>query len=70
MRTVGCDVEIGVAENDYGGETPVVYAECPNSGERVGPIWGDGPRSIRRALATLAGECRCGCFHQERKKRH
>lgn len=43
-----------------------VYAECLESGIRVGPIWGRGEASVKRALATLTEQCTCGArFHYE-----
>ena len=38
---------------DEGYPRHCVYAVCCNSDDEAGPIWGDGPASILRALATL-----------------
>jgi hypothetical protein len=57
-------------ENDYGVVIPCVYAAClagDGPGDSVGPIWGDGEDSIKRALATLTAECSCGArWHYEK----
>ncbi len=43
-----------------------VYARCLDSGCKVGPIWGHGDRSVKRALASLTENCECGArFHSE-----
>lgn len=60
------DIEYGTEENEMGYETPCVYARCHESEYCCGPIWGDGPESVKRALATLTEECECGAtFHKE-----
>ena len=65
LSAVNCIIIHGEADNDFGGMTPTVTARCPHTGIESPAIWGDGPASIKRALATLAGDCTCGCFHQE-----
>lgn len=67
LSAVNCAITFGEQENDYGGITPTVTATCPHTGTASPAIWGDGPASIKRALATLAGDCTCGCFHQEKQ---
>lgn len=63
--TAYADVEYGEQENEDGIDVPCVYVTCQRSGETVGPIWGDGDASVKRALATLSGECSCGApFHR------
>jgi len=58
-------VDSSVLENDEGIEVSCVYATCVRSKVQVGPIWGDGPRSVRRALAELSEQCECGAtFHR------
>jgi hypothetical protein len=60
------EIELTEEENDNGYDTPCVYATCERSGESVGPIWGIGPESVKRALATLTEECTCGArFHRD-----
>lgn len=59
-------VFIEAEENEDGIEVPCVYAMCDETGEQVGPIWGDGDASVKRALATLTEECSCGAtWHRE-----
>lgn len=44
--------------------TECLYAQCEESGDEAGPVWGSGPASIRRVLATLTERCSCGAsFH-------
>jgi len=53
-------------QNDRGESKPCVYAECLESENTVGPVWGDGEPSVRRALATLTSECDCGArYHYD-----
>ena len=44
-------------ENEEGVPVPCIYAECEDTGESIGPIWGHGDASRKRALATLAEKC-------------
>ena len=67
IGSVNCEVRYEEAENDEGISVPCVYVRCPTTGTEVGPVWGQHERSIKRALATLAGDCTCGCFHQEKQ---
>ena len=69
IGSVNCEVRYEEAENDEGISVPCVYVRCPTTGTEVGPVWGQHERSIKRALAMLAGECTCGCFHQQRQAR-
>ena len=57
-------IEMTQAPNTMQIPQDCVYAECLMSGDRVGPVWGHGDASVRRALATLTEECSCGAtFH-------
>ena len=58
---------------DEGYPRHCVYAVCCNSDDEAGPIWGDGPASILRALATLTQICACGAsfhYHDEGADAH
>ena len=59
MRS-GAEITYETKTNDYGNPQTCVYAECCTSGDSVGPIWGDGEASVKRALAELTAECSCG----------
>jgi hypothetical protein len=48
-------------KNERGYQSDCVYAECCESGEESGPIWGHGEASVKRALATLRENC--DAFH-------
>lgn len=37
-----------------------VYATCCESEDTAGPVWGDGVKSVRRALMMLSEDCDCG----------
>jgi len=37
-----------------------VIATCCKSEESTDPVWGEGVRSVRRALALLSADCGCG----------
>jgi hypothetical protein len=57
-------IEFTDEDNDDGYGQDCVYATCNESGDVVGPIWGHGDNSVKRALATLTEECSCGAdFH-------
>lgn len=63
-HTATAEIDITEEENDSGVVIPCVYATCNDSGDSIGPIWGDGEASVKRALATLTEECSCGAtFH-------
>lgn len=58
------EIEYTSEENDSGFDQECVYANCCESGESVGPVWGQGDASVKRALAQLTEECGCGAkFH-------
>lgn len=60
-------VEYSSAKNDEGRQQNCVYAICVESNHRVGPIWGQHERSIKRAMITLTQECECGAkWHSEK----
>ena len=64
LRTQTASIEETSEENDNGIEVDCIYATCDKSLDQVGPIWGTGEASIKRALATLTEECSCGAkFH-------
>jgi len=66
MERSPATVEYTEEDNDRGFPQDCVYVECSNSGYRVGPIWGHGEASVRRALAQLTEECSCGAaFHSD-----
>jgi hypothetical protein len=46
--------------NSNGNMQNCVFATCNESGDVVGPIWGHGPASVKRALAQLSETCSCG----------
>lgn len=51
-------------ESRGGRERPCVYARCLLSRFKHGPIWGQGPNSVKRVLAELSTQCPCRCpFH-------
>jgi hypothetical protein len=55
------------ARNESGQRQPCVFAQCHYAGDTVGPVWGHGERSVRRALKTLSERCQCGRrFHRKR----
>ncbi len=57
-------IDYTTEENEDGREMDCVFATCEESDETVGPIWGHGEASVKRALATLTEECGCGAkFH-------
>ena len=65
-KTQTATIEETEEENDYEREYPCVYATCDRSGLTVGPIWGTGTDSRKRALAQLTEECSCGAtWHEE-----
>jgi hypothetical protein len=60
------EIQETTEENDRGFDQECVYAVCSVSGDEVGPVWGTGEASRKRALATLTEECSCGAkFHEE-----
>lgn len=64
MAEAFAEVEVTTALNNQGREQECVYATCIDSGVQVGPVWGTGEGSVRRALAELTEECNCGAsFH-------
>lgn len=63
------DITYTEEETEDGYECECIYATCRITGCRVGPIWGQHERSIRRALATLSQQCDCGGFHQVARRR-
>ena len=66
IRTATAEIAFEIETNEAGYDTACVYATCLTSGDSVGPIWGDGPASVKRALATLTEECSCDAtFHEE-----
>jgi hypothetical protein len=67
LRLSYCTVEETEEEGDYGTDVPCLYATCQTTGHKVGPIWGQGQRSVRRALATLSEQCSCGRYHVRTK---
>lgn len=55
----------GHAKDENGHSQLCVYAECQVGGSVVGPIWGHGDKSAKKALATLTRECDCPArFHK------
>ena len=53
-------------ENDRGRMADCVYATCDESGDSVGPVWGIGDNSRKKALAMLSEICDCGAnWHKE-----
>lgn len=60
-------IEYTEEESDLTGhDQPCVYATCNVSGDTAGPVWGDGPASVKRALAMLTERCDCGArWHQD-----
>jgi hypothetical protein len=58
-----CTIEETEEEGDSGREQPCIYATCNTTDCRVGPVWGQHERSIRRALAMLSQECSCKRYH-------
>lgn len=48
------------AKNGQGYMNDCVYATCDETGDKVGPVWGSGPRSVKRALCLLSEDCSCG----------
>ncbi len=61
------EVEFTEDENDSGQLVPCVFVRCLSSPTdfEVGPIWGNGIASVRRALAQLSEDCDCGQnFHK------
>ena len=60
------EIEFTQAENpETGRMQDCVIASCCDSDSVTEPIWGHGPASIRRALATLSEDCDCGqSFHK------
>jgi len=66
MKTSTATIDFDIRENDSGVDVDCVFARCHTSECVVGPIWGHGQASIRRALATLTDECDCGAdFHNQ-----
>jgi hypothetical protein len=37
-----------------------IYATCLTSGYSIGPVWGVGTDSVKRACAQLTEHCSCG----------
>lgn len=70
MKTSGATISFDLQENDNGIELDCVFATCNTSERVVGPIWGDGQASVKRALATLTDECNCGAdFHRQASRK-
>ena len=47
-----------------------LYATCEDGGTQVGPVYGHGENSVKRALAQLTEECDCGAtFHADAEDR-
>ena len=69
LRKAGwSEVEFTTATSSRGYQQKCVYARCRAADERVGPIWGHGEKSVKRALCTLTEQCWCGTkFHKEGK---
>ena len=67
LRKAGwSEVEFTWATSSRGYQQKCVYARCRAADERVGPIWGHGENSVKRALCTLTEQCWCGTkFHKE-----
>lgn len=64
--TAHATIEMTTETNEDGREMPCVYATCSSSDETVGPVWGHGDASVKRALAMLSAECSCGTrWHSE-----
>ena len=63
-RRTGATIYFKSAANEEGKMQTCVYAECHLSVKKVGPIWGHGERSIKRALVHLTLACDCpGKYH-------
>jgi hypothetical protein len=54
------EIQYTEEENEDGRTQQCVYAVCSESGDIVGPVWGQGENSVKRALAMLSEECSCG----------
>lgn len=55
--TVGAEVREIAKENDSGSFFPGVIARCRKCGRESQEIWGTGPMSVKRALASLRDGC-------------
>jgi hypothetical protein len=62
-------VRVTEEENAQGRMQGCVFAECSESGDESGPVWGTGEGSVRKALAELTEVCGCGAsFHMEEER--
>ena len=60
------EVDYTTHENETGYEQDCIFATCEESGFNVGPVWGHGDASVKRALALLSESCPCGAgFHKD-----
>lgn len=59
-------IEYTVRDSEQTGvPVPCVFATCMGSNDSVGPIWGHGDNSVKRALSELTGSCGCGATWHE-----
>lgn len=47
-------------EQNKGRQQDCVYASCTEADHKVGPVWGHGAASVKRALVMLSEDCPCG----------
>jgi hypothetical protein len=63
-RRAPATIQYTTAKNAAGHSQLCVFAMCEMGMTKVGPIWGHGESSVKRALATLTSECQCpATFH-------
>lgn len=54
--------------NEHGHLQVCVFAECHLSALKVGPVWGHGKASLRRALGELTEKCDCPAEYHQAKR--
>jgi hypothetical protein len=61
-------VHFTTEKNDDDHDQPCIYVWCQFTDIKIGPVWGHGDASVKRALATLTKECDCPArFHSKRE---